>query len=363
MAGALFGTLLLLAVAQAPSTDALIRARAERSAAGDSFAADRILAELEAARGTQSLPLASWSLIQDAKIALAQGRTERAVFLAEAATRLSPDLPASHATLLSAYFAYPPATMPMLVRAAFALFCSMFAGTPLANLFLYAALGMSAAIVTFALVQLAKHARATGWWLIPFAVVPPLFELGAVTSVVIVLAATHAYAHPHARRASFAALLFCGVGAYAVELALQTTLHLEPSAHDTLVRALITPMIGVLPPWGPAVLASLAALYCAWIAYAGDDAVGKIDGKNTSLTPPAALAIIPGANDLLTHRPLRGFALFAVFATSLAAIYWLEGLLPDPAALGTVLFGAIPKLFVAGNTIVVLILISTERPA
>lgn len=357
--------LLLLIVAQHASLDELVRARAERAAAGDIVAADRILGTLLASRSEEepasgrwrNLPLASWSLVQEARIALASGepsRVSRAVFLAEAAAKLSPDLPATHATLLSAYLAHPPATSSMIAGAAISMVGAMFGGVPLANLIADLVAGVIAAILALALAQIVKHGRLVGWWLLLFALAPPLLELGVLTSACLVLAATYTYASVGARRAAVVAWCGCAFLPFLIEGSLAWTLKLDAAAHEALVRSLLAPFAGALPSWSIAVIAAA----CAAIAVAKSSPAPAARARAT----PALLAIVPGASDLAGDRPLRGALLFAAFSTTLAAIWWLDGLLPDPNPLGVDLPGPIPKLFAAAASIAILVLLSTQRP-
>lgn len=360
MASAL--TLLLLVVAQPAPIDDLIRARAERAAAGDLVAADRILVELEAAALRESgdredLTLASWSLLQEARIGLTIGspeKIERAVFLASAAARLAPDLPAAHATVLSAQLARRPIEFSSLAGAAVSLLFSMFGGVPLANALADGAIGLIAAILAFSIAQLIKHGRAVGPWMALFALAPPLLELGVLIAASLVLAATYAHAGAQARRVSVIAWSLAAILPAAIERALAWTLHLDPSAHDALARSVLAPLSGALPAWSIAVITAAAAAIAVL--------AGPTAPEDRAPRTPLVLSILPGAADLAGDRPLRGAALFAAFAATLAAIYWLDGLLPDPRALGGALPGPIPKLFAAGAMITVLVFLSTQRP-
>jgi hypothetical protein len=336
----------------------LLRIHAERASAGDVAAANRALEELEKKQrsyGMKNLPFASAFLMHEAKVAHASD-DPHALFLAEAAVKLSPDLSAAHALLLQLNFENRSSTFRQRAAIAADYLRAIFATrAPFANLLAYAGLAAFATLLLFVLIQLIKYTKLIGLWLPLLMAAPPALNLGVATSAVLVLSAVFAVQSRRERHLTLLAFLFAAGGTVAIDLAVAWALELDDASNVSLARQLAAPFAGQLPAWAMALIAALAALAANFR--------GPLLAASTPPKRRAYFAVIPGLNDMIADRPLIGAILFFIFCTALAAIYWLEGVVPNPDAVGVELPWILTKLFLAANTIVVLILISTRRVA
>lgn len=352
--GASFALIFLAQSSTPPELEVLIRARAEHASAGDLAGADRLLAELEQKRnevGAKNVPLASAHLIHEAKMALVDRQPERAIELARAAVRLSPDLPATHAMLLRAARAGGDSG----VGAMFELAACFFAGGDasrdlLANLLAYAGIGLLFTLVLFTVIQLMKYGERAGWWLPVVAVFPPALDLGVLISLGVVLAGVHAYQSRRERRATRLFLALAVLAPFALELA-------ERFLFDPELQ-LARPLTGTLPSWTVALVIAVAGIVGALIKRPAKPA----DAPSSRLRH-ALLAPIPGVNHMIDDRPLKGAILSSAFAGALAAIYWLDGVVPNVYALGVDVPGPMIKVIFNANLIVLLVFISTRKMA
>ena len=172
-----------------------LEARARAVRAGDARLAEVELSLLEEARGAlgaRNVVLASAALIAEARQAIAANRPERAEALAEAAARLSPDLPAAHWARARAYLATDSARLGAAFAAAADLVVAKVTRFRnlvglLSDVVVLAAVALLATMVIFTLVQLTKYLRYPAHDLA--ALGPRFIGPGEVASTIVVLLA------------------------------------------------------------------------------------------------------------------------------------------------------------------------------
>lgn len=247
-------------VSEASIREAL-RRRANAAMLGDLGAAELAtdeLLEIKRNLGLRNIPVGASLLLHDARAALASDRVERAVELAEAATRLAPDMPATHWTLATALARFDPTQVVQIggatLQAARA-WIVPFRNAVTFWVWVLAAFGFGfvAASVGFTAIQLGKYlrylahdvsSRLTGVFgigefaLLALAIISVPFALGAgiVTSVAVALGIVFAYQMTRERIASV--LILTGLAATPFVLEMSAPLVLFHGSNvDALVSA------------------------------------------------------------------------------------------------------------------------------
>lgn len=195
-----------------------IEARANYVRLEETTSADVELGYIEEARralGARNVVVASAALLRESHGALGAGLGDRAIQLAEAAARLSPDLSAAHWMRTRAYWAKDPTQVALIGGAMFdtlqaKLFRFRNVVSLLSNVAVLFALALLGTIALFAFVQLVKYVRypahdfasiwpnfvGTGEAVMLFLIliaVPPAFGFGFLPAVALTLAITMAY--------------------------------------------------------------------------------------------------------------------------------------------------------------------------
>ena len=247
-------------VSEASIREAL-RRRADAAMLGDLAAAELAtdeLLEIKRNLGLRNIPVAASLLLHDAQSALASDRLERAIELAEAATRLGPDIPATHWTLATALARLDPTQVVQIGSASFQAVRAWVVPFRNAVTFWVWALaafgvGFVAASIGFTAIQLGKYlrylahdvaSRLTGVFgigefaLLSLAIISVPFALGAgiVTSVAVALGIVFAYQTVRERIGSV--LILTGLAATPLVLEMSAPLVLfHGSSVDALVSA------------------------------------------------------------------------------------------------------------------------------